>query len=140
MDAYKTLMEEHSDTELFKELIHFMEIAFPEWKTNKGLGTTATEFISDSINFLSQCNLEKRDDQLNKQSLTQIYLSLAEDYERYKIQYQSIFFENTLEKFATEFEEELEDEFLTDFRYNDLYDNFFNQELMKVVHDFNTIK
>lgn len=140
MDAYKTLMEEHSDTELFKELIHFMDISFPEWKTNKGLGTTATEFISDSINFLSQCNLEKRDDQLNKQSLTQIYLSLAEDYERYKIQYQSIFFENTLEKFATEFEEELEDEFLTDFRYNDLYDNFFNQELMKVVHDFNTIK
>ncbi|WP_433832552.1 hypothetical protein [Flavobacterium anhuiense] len=136
MDTYKTLMEEHSDTELFKELIHFMDISFPEWKSNKGLGTTAIEFISDSINFLSQCNLEKRDDQLNKQSLTQIYLSVAEDYERYKMQYQSIFFTNTLEKFTAEFEEELEDEYLTDFRYNDLYDTFFNQELEKKTYDF----
>lgn len=136
MDAYKTLMYEHSDTELFKELIHFMDISFPEWKTNKGLGTTATEFISNSIDFLSQCNLEKRDDQLNKQSLIQIYLSVAEDYERYKMQYQSIFFENTLEKFTAEFEEELEDEYLTDYRYNDLYDSFFKYELQKVTYDF----
>lgn len=139
MDTYKTLMEEHSDTELFKELIHFMDISFPEWKMNRGLGTTATEFICDSIDFLSQCNLEKRDDQLNKQSLTQIYLSVTEDYERYKMQYQSLFFEKSLEKFEIEFEQELEDEYLTDFRYNDLYDTFFNQELKKVTYDFKTI-
>ncbi|PBJ14367.1 hypothetical protein [Flavobacterium sp. ACN6] len=114
-----------------------MYISFPEWETNKGLGTTATEFISDSIEFLSQCNLEKRDDQLNKQSLTQIYLSLAENYERYKVQYQSIFFENTLEKFTAEFEEELEDEYFTDFMYNYLFDSFLNKELEKVIYSFN---
>ncbi|MBF4517837.1 hypothetical protein IRZ71_15840 [Flavobacterium sp. ANB] len=136
MYTYKILMEQHSNTELFKEIIHFMDISFPEWKTNKGLGTTATEFISDCIDFLSQCNLEKRNDQLNIQSLTQIYLSVAEDYERYKMQYQSIFLENTLEKFEVEFEKELEDEYLTDFRYNDLYDTFLNQELEKVIYDF----
>lgn len=136
MDKYETLMEEHSDTELFKELIHFMDISFPEWKTNKGLGTTATEFISDCIEFFSQCTLENRDDLLNKESLTQIYFSVAEDYERYKIQYQSIFLENILEKFAVEFERELEDEYLTDYRYNDLYDNFFNEELEKETYNF----
>jgi len=67
------------------------------------------------------------------------YISVAEDYERYKMQYQSIFFENTLEKFEIEFEQELEDEYLTDFRYNDLYDTFFNQELKKVVYSFTKI-
>ncbi|KLT67768.1 hypothetical protein [Flavobacterium sp. ABG] len=77
-------------------------------------------------NFVSEL---KRDNQLNEQSLTQIYLSLAEDYERYKMQYQSIFFENTLERFAIEFEKELEDQYLTDYRYNDLYKTFLNQEL-----------
>jgi len=55
------------------------------------------------------------------------------------MQYQSIFFENTLEKFEIEFEQELEDEYLTDFRYNDLYDTFFNQELKKVVYSFTKI-
>lgn len=129
-------MNEHSETELFKEIIHFMDISFPEWKTNKGLGTTSREFISDCIDFLRQCNLEKPDGLLNKESLTQIYLSVSEDYERYKMQYQSIFFENTLEKFEIEFEQELEDEYLTDYRYNHLYNSFFNQELKKVIYDF----
>ncbi|GAA3776673.1 hypothetical protein [Flavobacterium ginsengiterrae] len=73
---------------------------------------------------------------MNKESLTHIYLSVAEDYERYKTQYQSIFFANTLEKFTTEFEEELEDEYLTDYRYNDLFDNFLNKELQKMTYDF----
>lgn len=133
-------MNEHSETELFKEIIHFMDISFPEWKMNKGLGTSATEFILHCIDFLSQCTLEKRDNELNCESLKTLYLSVAEDYERFKTEYQFIFSSLALEKFAIEFEQELEDEYLTDFRYNDLYDTFFNQELKKVTYDFRTIK
>lgn len=140
MSIYKRLMNEHSETELFKEIIHFMDISFPEWKTNKGLGTSATEFILHCIDFLSQCTLEKTGDELNSKSLTTLYLSVAEDYERFKTEYQFIFSANVLEKFTAKFEEELEDEHLTDYRYNDLYDTFLNHERQKVKHDFKTIK
>ncbi|SHM30528.1 hypothetical protein SAMN05444484_10572 [Flavobacterium chilense] len=129
-------MYEHSETELFKEIIHFMDISFPEWKTNKGLGTSATEFILHCIDFLSQCTLEKRDNEFNSESLTILYLSLAEDYERFKTEYQFIFLDFVLEKFTNEFDEDLEDEHLTDYRYNDLYENFLNKELEKVTYDF----
>ncbi|WP_143155047.1 hypothetical protein [Flavobacterium chilense] len=136
MIEYYNLMYEHSETELFKEIIHFMDISFPEWKTNKGLGTSATEFILHCIDFLSQCTLEKRDNEFNSESLTILYLSLAEDYERFKTEYQFIFLDFVLEKFTNEFDEDLEDEHLTDYRYNDLYENFLNKELEKVTYDF----
>ncbi|WJS93877.1 hypothetical protein NYQ10_17465 [Flavobacterium johnsoniae] len=38
MMEYYDLMNEHSETELFTEIIHFMDMSFPEWKTNRGLG------------------------------------------------------------------------------------------------------
>lgn len=31
---------------------------------------------------------------------------------------------------------ELEDEYLTDYGYNDLFDNFLNKELQKMTYDF----
>ena len=140
MIEYYNLMNEHSETELFKEIIHFMDISFPEWKTNRGLGTSATEFIFHCIDFLSACTLDKRGDELNKESLITLYLSVAEDYERFKIEYQFICSTVVLEKFTAKFEEELEHEHLTDYRYNDLYNNFLNHEQQKVTYDFKTIK
>lgn len=129
-------MEEHSETELFKEIIHFMDISFPEWKTNKGLGFTSLEFVWHCIDFLTLCNLEKNDEVLNLKSLKTVYLSLAEDYERFRIAYQSIFLAYALDKFTAEYEDEIEDEYLTDFRYNYLYDIFLNDELQKVNYNF----
>lgn len=136
MEEYHELMENHSETELFKEIIHFMDISFPEWKTNKGLGFTSVEFIKYCIDFLSLCNLGRNDQVLNLKSLKTIYLSLAEDYERFRLEYQFIFSSFVLNKFTIEYEDEIEDEYLTDFRYNCLYEFFFNQELGKVVYDF----
>jgi len=129
-------MDEYSETELFKEIIHFMEISFPEWKTNREVGFSAAEFILHSIEFLSQCNLEKPDNELNHKSLKTLYLSVAEDYQRFKTEYQFIFSSFTLGKFTTEYENEIEDKYLTDFRYNDLYESFFKQELEKITYDF----
>lgn len=129
-------MNEHSVTELFKETIHFMDISFPEWKTNRGIGFSAAEFILHCIEFLSQCNLGKQNDELNLKSLKTLYLSVAEDYQRLKTEYQFIFSSFALEKFTIEYEYEIEDKYLTDFRYNELYDTFFNEELGKVTYSF----
>ncbi|MFH6998888.1 hypothetical protein ACHRVZ_13200 [Flavobacterium sp. FlaQc-57] len=129
-------MNEYSGTELFKETIHFMNIFFPEWKTNRGIGFSAAEFILHCIEFLSQCNLRIDNKELNHESLKTLYLSVAEDYQRFKTEYQFIFSSFALEKFTTEYADEIEDEYITDFRYNDLYDSFFNQELEKVTYDF----
>lgn len=49
-----------------------MDISFPEWKTNKGLGFTSVEFIKHCIDFLSLCNLERNDQVLNRKSLKTI--------------------------------------------------------------------
>jgi len=51
-------------------------------------------------------------------------------------EYQFIFSALVLEKFTTEFEHDLEDEYLTYYRYNYLYDSFLNQELEKVTYEF----
>lgn len=136
MEQYYKLMNEYSGTELFKETIHFMNISFPEWKTNRGLGFTSVEFVRHCIDFLSLCNLKKNDGVLNLCSLKTIYLSLAEDYERFRIEYQTIFLSFALEKFIAEYEDEIEDEYLNDFRYNYLYETFLNMEFEKVTYHF----
>lgn len=139
MDKYFNLMNTHSETELFKEIIHFMNMSFPDWRTNRGIGFTAVEFVSHSIEFLSLCNLEKKDDELTRESFKTLYLSLAEDYDRFKNEYQSIFSSFVLEKFHIEYEDELEDEYLTDVRYNYLYDDFLNKELDKNPFNFTDV-
>lgn len=136
MLEYNNLIDEHSESEFFKETIHFMNISFPEWKTNRGIGFSAVEFILHCIDYLNLCPLEKRDNELNYNSLKTLYLSVAEDYKRFKKEYQYIFSNFALEKFYDEYESELDDEYLTDYRYNDLYNAFLNQELEKVTYDF----
>jgi hypothetical protein len=135
--SYYRVMNEYSGTELFKEIIHFMEMSFPEWKSNNGIGFCAPEFILNSIEFLTECISEQRHEDLRLKSLKLLYVSVAEDYERFKIEYKSIFLSIVLVKFNEKFEEELEDEFLSDFRYNDLYDTFLKKELEKVAYNFN---
>ncbi|OXA98213.1 hypothetical protein B0A75_14815 [Flavobacterium oncorhynchi] len=136
MEQYCKLMNEYSGTELFKEIIHFMDMSFPEWKTNRGLGFTSLEFVRHSIDFLSQCNLEKNEKVFNIGSLKIIYLSLVEDYERFKTEYKLVFSSFVLDRFTAEYADEIEDEYLTDFRYNYLYDIFLKQEFEKVTYDF----
>jgi hypothetical protein len=129
-------MNEQSGTELFKEIIHFMDISFPEWKTNRGIGFSAAEFILHCIEFLSKCSLAIDNEGLKDKSLKTLHLSVAEDYQRFKTEYQFIFSSFVLEKFTVECVDKIEDEYLTDFKYNKLYNAFLNQELNKVTYDF----
>ncbi|MFH6964695.1 hypothetical protein ACHRVK_10030 [Flavobacterium plurextorum] len=136
MEEYNKLMDEYSRTELFKETIHFMDMSFPEWKTNRGIGFSSAEFILHCMEFLSQCTLDKKNEEFNLESLKTLYLSVAEDYQRFKTEYQFIFSSFALEKFTAKFASEIENEYLTDFRYNNLYNSFLNQELEKVTYNF----
>lgn len=136
MDSYYKLIYEHSETELFEKIIHFMDISFPQWKTNRDLGFTSVEFIWHCIDFLSLCNLENNDEVFNLRSFNTIYLSLAEDYERFRMEYKSIFFSSVLDKFTAEYSDEIEDEHLTDFRYNQLYNNLLSNKIKRVPYDF----
>ncbi|MFH6967447.1 hypothetical protein [Flavobacterium sp. FlaQc-28] len=136
MEQYYKLMNEYSGTELFKETIHFMNMSFPEWKTNRGIGFSAAEFILHCMEFLNQCTMDKKDEDFNLESLKTIYLSVAEDYQRFKTEYKFIFSSFALKKFATEYADEIEDKYLTDFRYSDLFDAFFKQEIEIVTYDF----
>ncbi|SHG58068.1 hypothetical protein SAMN05444481_105200 [Flavobacterium frigidimaris] len=129
-------MDEYSERELFKEIIHFMDISFPEWKTNRGLGFTSLEFIRHCIDFLTLSSLEKNDKVLKLRYLKTVYMSLVEDYERFRMEYQFIFSSFALDKFSAEYADEIEDEYLTDFKYNYLYNSFLNDELPKVTYDF----
>lgn len=136
MEQYYKLMNEYSGTELLKETIHFMNISFPEWKTNRGIGFSAAEFILHCMEFLSQCNLSIDNKELNHESLKTLYLSVAEDYQRFKTEYQFIFSSFAVEKFTAEYADEIEDEYITDFKYNDLFDNFLKKEFGKVTYNF----
>ena len=136
MEQYCELMNEYSGTELFKEIIHFMDMSFPEWKTNRGIGFSSAEFILHCMEFLSQCIMYKKDKKLNLESLKTLYLSVAEDYQRFKTEYQFIFSSFTIEKFTAEHANEIEDKYLTDLRYNDLYNTFLNMEFEKITYDF----
>lgn len=136
MEQYYKLMNEYSGTELFKETIHFMNISFPEWKTNRGIGFSAVEFILHCMEFLNQCTMDKKEEEFNLESLKTLYLSVAEDYQRFKTEYQFIFSSSVLDKFTTVYEVEIGDEYLTEFMYNCLYDSFLKQELEKVIYNF----
>jgi hypothetical protein len=103
MEQYYKVMNEYSATELFKETIHFMNMSFPEWKTNRGIGFSAAEFILHCMEFLSQCAMDKKDEEFNLESLKTLYLSVAEDYQRFRTGYQFIFSSFALEKFTTEY-------------------------------------
>lgn len=46
---YFLLINEYSGTELYKEIIHFMNLAFPEWTSNAGIGRWAAEFVLRAI-------------------------------------------------------------------------------------------
>ncbi len=121
---YITLMEEYSNTVLFKEMILFMDLAFPEWTTNRGIGGWAAEFIQSNIDsldyFKEKVNLSTLD------MLKDCYLSLADDYEKTKAQYSHIVNELLITEFNTKFETELiEKSNLAVKEYDEFYDLLF---------------
>jgi len=83
---YEELTDIYSSSEVYKEIIHFMDLAFPEWNSNYGIGKWAPEFINSTIESLDFLPEFSKDTSLN--NLTAIYAELIDSYHSYKESYQ----------------------------------------------------
>lgn len=83
---YHAIKNEYSGTFLLEEALLFMDSAFPEWKTNSGVGSWAAEFMYTSLEKLA--NLQ--DDETEHSSfeiIKEIYDELVDNYQRMKGSY-----------------------------------------------------
>ena len=139
-EDYFLLMEEYSGTELYKEIIEFMYLAFPEWTSNKGIGTWAAEFVLAAMQNLEY--LYDDDKHITKENtFKDLYLTLVDDFNDFKSSYTFSFQDRVLNDFENEYTEFLEDnEHLpeTDFKalYNELYNKFYEVQSKKVIYNF----
>lgn len=135
---YFILKKQHFGTVRYKEIIHFMDIAFPEWTSNAGIGTWAAEFVLTGIQNL-ECIGEE--EQTSSEMLKDIYVELAEDYKSFKVFYQFHNHNTILDEFDKKYGEYLEGkEHLptNDFNalYNELYKTFKSEYLRKRPYTF----
>jgi len=136
---YFVLMEEYSETEMFKEIVHFMNMAFPEWLTNRGIGGWAAEFILTNIQDLDYFQKQKNYSSLKK--LTDCYLCVSTAYHTTKTQYSVVANELLLQAFNHKFEIELSDkEYLSpkefDIFHESLYTQYQDTFLNKICYNF----
>ena len=116
-----------------------MDIAFPEWTTNKGIGFWAAEFILTSI-----LNLEHIYEEASYSSfdiLKDLYTNLVVDYKSTTKQFTSAVIDAIIYNFEIEYDEVLdENEHLSkedyNFFYNKLYNAYQEKYLNKVTYDF----
>jgi len=121
---YKELTDIYSSSEIYKEIIHFMDLAFPEWNSNYGIGKWAPEFINATIESLDFLPEFAKDTSLN--NLIALYGELTDSYQSYKESYQktlSIIINN-------EFNLKYELEFM----------NLENDEITRLFNNFITVK
>ena len=91
---YHAIKNEYDESLLLKEALLFMDQAFPEWKTNRGVGKWAAEFMYDSLESLAYLDDDDDDDDTEYSSfetLKNIYEVLVENYQRMKGSYSYAF-------------------------------------------------
>jgi hypothetical protein len=71
---FMILQTEYINTELYKEIIAFMNVAFPLWNTFEGIGNCAPQFILSTLQNLDYI------DELNDKTLTLIYEDISSSY------------------------------------------------------------
>jgi hypothetical protein len=71
---FMILQMEYSNTELYKEVISFMNVAFPLWNTFEGIGNCAPQFILNTLQNLDYI------DELNDKTLALIYEDISSNY------------------------------------------------------------
>ncbi|WP_397364507.1 hypothetical protein [Olleya sp. R77988] len=131
---FRELICEHQGTELYQEIIHYMNWLYPKWNSNLGIGYGASEFILTAIQ-----NLEGISDfsSENRQTnLETLYEQLSFWYARTKEWYQSTLKENMYDKFKASFIdfEYLDD--ICDFEHDKLYSAFVKKEMSKIYYEF----
>lgn len=131
---YIQLIEEYSNTEMYNEIIHFMNWFYPEWNSNYGIGEIAPEFILTAIqnlDFLGNFNEEN-----TFENLKAVYLELADSYPKSKDWYQSNISERIYNKFNEAYPDESELDELSQTEYDELYNEFSKNEMNKILYKF----
>lgn len=128
-EDYILLQNEYFDTEIFKEIVHFMDMAFPEWKSNKGIGFYAPEFVLTTI---QNCDYLIEAETLN---LNLLYAELVLEYPKSKASYELSF----EEYFDNYFFAKLEDdsfEATSHQQQEEVYRNYFERVITYIPYDF----
>ncbi len=138
-ESYIGLMEEYSQTEIFKEIISFLNKTYPKWSSNRFLGSYAAEFVETTIQTLEY--LQNSEEITKLEMLKNIHEEIASRFNDTYFNYQSIFSEQLIINFESTFEEELSDNSNLPYQeYSDFYDNLFNafekNEMDKVIYNF----
>lgn len=77
---YDQISYNYSGSVQLEEILHFLDLAFPKWKTNCGLGTFAPEFV----NWLLEHTSESFQDDSFLNFLNLLYLEIADEYSKYE--------------------------------------------------------
>ncbi|WP_196887453.1 hypothetical protein [Aureivirga sp. CE67] len=93
----KTIKEKYVNTEIYEEVVHFLNWFYPEWKTRAGLGYWSPEFILDIIVENEQIFNNKDFERIDKLHHIYKYTSLA--YLKSKENYKHVFKSWCLKKF-----------------------------------------
>jgi len=137
-EDYQILQNEYSGTEQLHEILHFLDLAFPEWKTNEGLGVGAPEFVLWVVNHtIEACHTNSM-----REYLKLLYIEIADSYQTSKEFHTNSFKENCycdfiqmdddlfFEKFETDFES------LSDFQIDDLFKKYHSDKLTQEPFNF----
>lgn len=128
-EDYILLQNEYFNTEIFEEIIHFMDMAFPEWKTNKGIGMYAPEFVLTTI---YNCDYLTEAETLD---LNLLYAELVLEYPKSKAQYKHSF-EDYFDNYFFNMLEEDSLDTISNQEQEELYRNYFEKFLAYAPYDF----
>lgn len=137
-EDYHILQNEYSGTEQLHEILHFLNLAFPKWKTHKGLGVGAPEFVLWVIDHTK----EDCDSCSMREYLKILYTEIADTYESSKEFYASAFKENCFKNFI-----QMDDDFffkeyrvsiehLNDHQINGMFENYYNERVEEEPFNF----
>ncbi|MDD3721222.1 MAG: hypothetical protein PHW92_01865 [Lutibacter sp.] len=138
-ESYIRLIEEYSHTEIFKEIISFLNINYPKWSSNHFLGSYAVEFVETTIQNLD--SLQDKEDHTKLEMIKNIREEIASRFNDTYFNYQLMFSEQLIINFESTFEEELYDNRHLPYQeYSDFYDNLFDafekNEKDKIIYNF----
>lgn len=137
-DSYEIICEEYSGTELYIEIIHLMNLAFPEWRSHSGIGNGAPDFILENLEHYQ----ETLEHSSQRQWLITLYLGLADSYWEAKDFYNDSFKAACDEKVAAMDLDEFESEFgkqvdqMSDEELNNCFKDFWLSKIDEIPYDF----
>lgn len=131
---YIDLLENYSRTEIYFEIVHFMNWFYPEWNSNYGIGEVSAEFILTAIQNLEF--LENFNKKTTFKNLKAIYLELAHSYSESKAWYQSTISERIYNKFNKTYPDEFDLNELSEIEYEELYNEFSAKEMINTYYKF----